>query len=118
MIWDTVKSNAYACDICDERKIALMGILEKAPLGEGGSVIFSVKGNYLLVHQCDFKANIDWHMYTVPLREVTDLKISVKLFKNYFSFTHKGQNFYFSQFGFEKPIKEMMAQIETEANKK
>ena len=118
MTWQQIRDNAYNCGICDERKIAVMSVIEYVPMGEGGMVIFSVKGNDLLVHQCDFKGNVDWHMYTVPLKEVTDLKISVKLFNQKFRFKHNGQEFSFMNFGIAKPIKEMMAQIEAEANNK
>lgn len=106
----------YDAGVCDERGAAFSATAVGLPNGEFGMVLMGVVGNELGIYDTDIKSSIGVRLYTIPLKEATDLHITNGLFAEIF----KGYSFKFTYNGFEwkfkncSPQKEQLAVINRE----
>jgi len=87
--------------VCDERGAAFCATAVRLPQGEFGMVLLGVNGNELFIYDIDMRSNIGEHLYTIPLKEITDLKINNGLLGEMI----KGYSFKFNYEGFEWKFK-------------
>lgn len=81
--------------VCDERGAAFCATAVKLPDGSFGMCLLGVKGNELSIYDTDMKSSVGKQLYTIPLKQVTNLDITkglfAEIFKGYsFRFTHEG----------------------------
>ncbi len=86
--------------VCDERGAAFCATAVKLPDGSFGMCLLGVVGNNLNIYDTDMKTNVGQKLYTIPLKDVTDLTVTNgflgELFKGYsFGFTYGGFDYTF-----------------------
>lgn len=91
----------YDLGVCDERGAAFCATAVGLPKGEFGMVMLGVVGNDLSIYDTNMRGDVGGHLYTVPLREVTELQINHGLLAEFF----KGYSFKFRYDGFEWKFK-------------
>lgn len=87
--------------VCDERGAVFCATAAKLPDGSFGMVLMGVVGNELHLYDTDMKSSVGQHLYTIPLKDVTDLQITSGLLAEIF----KGYSFKFTYNGFEWKFK-------------
>lgn len=104
------KFSQKMCDagVCDVRGAAFCATAVALPDGQFGMVLMGVVGNDLGIYDTDMKSNVGEHLYTIPLKQVTDLQISNGLLAEIF----KGYSFKFTYDGFEWRFKNCSQQKE------
>ena len=90
-----------AAGVCDERGAAFCATAVKLPDGSFGMCLLGVKGNELSIYDTDMKSSVGKLLYTIPLKEVTDLTITGSLLQEIF----KGYSFKFIHDGFAYKFK-------------
>lgn len=75
-----------AMGVCDERRAIFNATAAKLPDGEFGMCVLAVNGNTLSIYDTNMKERIGEHLYTIPLNEVSDVRIN----DNFFSELIKG----------------------------
>ena len=85
----------FDAGVCDERGAAFCATVVELPDGSFGMVLMGVCGNDLSIYDTDMKSSVGKHLYTISLKEVTDLQITngmlAEIFKGYsFKFIYKG----------------------------
>ena len=101
----------FDAGVCDARGAAFCATAVKLPDGAFGMVLMGVVGNELSLYDTDMKSNVGEHLYTIPLKEVTDLQITSGMLAEIF----KGYSFKFAYNGFEWKFKncaQQKAQLE------
>lgn len=91
----------FDAGVCDARGAAFCATAVKLPDGSFGMVLMGVVGNELSIYDTDMKSTVGEHLYTIPLKEVTDLQITSGLLAEIF----KGYSFKFTYDGFEWKFK-------------
>lgn len=98
----------FDAGVCDARGAAFCATAVKLPDGSFGMVLMGVVGNELSLYDTDMKSTVGEHLYTIPLKEVTDLQITSGLLAEIF----KGYSFKFTYDGFEWKFKNCAQQKE------
>ena len=91
----------YSAGVCDDRGAVFCATAVALPDGSFGMCLLGVKGNELSIYDTDMKSSIGEHLYTIPLKEATDLQITSGLFAEIF----KGYSFKFTYGNFEWKFK-------------
>ncbi len=86
--------------VCDERGAAFCADAVALPDGSYGLCLLGVVGNELSIYDTDMKSTVGEKLYTIPLKNVTDLTVSNgflgELLKGYsFRFTYEGFTYTF-----------------------
>lgn len=76
--------------LIDERKLCAVGNAKRLPGGEFGFVLMCLKGHHLDFYDTDIRDDIGQLLYSVDLRQVTDLKTSTFIFNSFIQFTYQG----------------------------
>lgn len=79
--------------VCDERGAVFCATAAALPDGSFGMVLVGVVGNELHLYDTDMRSSVGQRLYTIPLKDVTDLQITsgllAEIFKGYsFRFTY------------------------------
>ena len=98
----------FDAGVCDARGAAFCATAVKLPDGSFGMVLMGVVGNELSIYDTDMKSTVGEHLYTIPLKEVTDLQITNGLLAEIF----RGYSFKFTYDGFEWKFKNCAQQKE------
>ncbi len=87
----------------DEREAFTMSNIKSAPNGEFGLSLLCVKGDTLTVYDTDFSGEAKQLLYSIPLAEIHDVKLSTFVLHPTLKFSY--QNFRFSfMAGFTKDM--------------
>lgn len=76
--------------IVDQRKLSAVGNAKRLPNGEYGYVLMCLKDHMLSIYDTDFSQNVGELLYSINLRDITDLKTSTFIFNCYIKFTFQG----------------------------
>ena len=76
--------------VVDIRKLAGIANAKNLPNGERGFCLMCLKDNILNFYDTNFKQEVGELLYSVDLKEVTNLKTSSFILNSYIKFTHKG----------------------------
>ena len=79
--------------LVDNRKLAGVANARILPNGEFGFCLMCLKGSTLDLYDTNLKQEVGDLLYSVDLRNVTDLKTSAFLFNSYIKFTYAGSRF-------------------------
>lgn len=93
--------------VCDERGAVFCATAVRLPDGNFGMVTLGVKGNVLSIFDCNMKGIIGEALYSIPLKDVSDVKINdnffAELIKGYsLRFTHNGFTYTFKNAAMQK----------------
>lgn len=86
--------------VCDSRGAAFCATAVALPSGDFGMCLLGVKGNELTIYDTDMKTNVLDKLYTIPLKEITNVQINegllAELLKGFsFRFIHNGFTYTF-----------------------
>lgn len=74
----------------DARKLAAVANATKLPNGEVGLCLMCLDGNTLNFYDTNLKQEVGSLLYSVNLKEVTNLKTSTFMLNSYIKFSHNG----------------------------
>lgn len=74
----------------DARKLAGVANATKLPNGEVGFCLMCLNGDTLYIYDTNLKQEVGSLLYTVYLKEVTDLKTSTFMLNSYIKFNYDG----------------------------
>ena len=112
------KSNEYlnelsAKGLIDNRRLAGVANAKKLPNGEFGFCLMCLNGSTLNLYDTNFKQEVGDLLYSVDLKQVTNLKTSAFVFNSYIRFTYEGFDYKLVDCAY----KELYSAIEVEAFK-
>lgn len=86
-------------ELMDDRQLAVCANAKKLPSGDFGLCYLFLKDNLLNVYDTDMKGNIFELMYSINLKEISDVKSSYFIFNPYLKFNYEKFTFKFADFG-------------------
>lgn len=104
--------NTHARDLCDDREVVFCATAAALPNGESGIVLLSLKGHELFISDIDWQSNIGQTLYTVPLPDAEQFKISWALIGSKMRFSYRNARYAFTNL---VGIKDMLAVLKAEA---
>ena len=79
----------------DEREAYTMSNIKAAPNGEYGLSLLCIKDDILSIYDTDFSGNAKQILYSIPLKEIRDVKLSTFVLHPTLKFTYDGFRFSF-----------------------
>lgn len=80
-------------NLVDVRKLAGVANAKKLPNGEFGFCLMCLKDSTLNLYDTNFKQEVGELLYSIELKQVTNLKTSSFIFNSYIKFTYEGFNY-------------------------
>ena len=88
--------------LLDERKLVLAANAKRLPNGEFGLVELFLNGHNLDVYDVDICQNLGERLYSIDLREISELKTCGVMFFAYLKFNYRGYKYKFVDFAAAK----------------
>lgn len=86
-------------ELMDNRQLAVCANAKKLPNGEFGLCYLLLKDNFINVYDTDMKGNLFELLYSINLKQVSNLKSSSFIFNPYLKFDYENFTYKFVDFG-------------------